>query len=128
MKNASVKRCVAIGIFDGVHRAHARILSRVVREAKNMKAVPAVLTFDPHPRKVLSGDHKNPPILMSLAHRLRTIASYGIRETKVIRFDARFSKVSREDFLEKTLVAKYGARFIAVGHDFRFGRPFSSFH
>ena len=115
------KRAVAIGIFDGVHRAHRLLIKRTVREAKKLKAVPAVVTFDPHPRKVLSGDHKNPPILMSLEHRLRLFKSLGIRETRVVPFTKRFSQFPAEDFLERFLVKKLGACFLAVGHDFRFG-------
>lgn len=116
------KRCIAIGIFDGVHRGHASILHRVVRGARRLKATPAVLTFDPHPRKVLSGDRKNPPILMSLEHRLRVIASLGIREVVVVHFEKKFSRVTREAFLERDLVGRLGAKMLGVGHDFRFGR------
>ncbi len=121
-RSGGKKRCIAIGIFDGVHRGHADILRRVVREAKKLKAIPAVLTFDPHPRKVLSGDHKNPAILMSLEHRLRTIAALGIKEVFVVRFDRKFSLIPHQKFLKDTLVKKLGAKMLAVGHDFRFGR------
>lgn len=110
-----------MGIFDGVHRGHANILRRVVSDAKRLKATSAVLTFDPHPRKVLSGDHKNPAILMSLEHRLRTIASLGIKEVFVIRFDRKFSLIPYQKFLKSILVKKLGVKMLAVGHDFRFG-------
>ena len=116
------KRCLAIGIFDGAHRAHARILRGVVREAKRTRARSAVLTFDPHPQKVLSGDHKNPLILMSLAHRLRVIASFGVAEAVVVPFNKKFSRVDRDTFLEKYLIDRLGVKMLAVGHDFRFGR------
>jgi riboflavin kinase / FMN adenylyltransferase len=116
------ERSVAIGIFDGVHRAHRRILERVVREARKSGAVPAVVTFDPHPQKVLSGDRKNPPILMSLEHRLRVIASLGVREAIVVKFDRKFAGTPRERFLEDLLVGRAGMRFLGVGHDFRFGK------
>ena len=116
------KRCVAVGIFDGVHRAHARILAHAMSAAKKTRTVPAVLTFDPHPQKVLSGDHKNPPILTSLAHRLRAMAALGIAEAVVVRFDRRFARTDRADFLERDLLDRLGVRMLAVGHDFRFGR------
>ncbi len=103
-------RRVAIGIFDGVHRAHAKIL----------RHVDTVLTFDPHPRKVLSGDHKNPPILMSLEHRLRVIESLGVKEAVVVLFDRKFSLMGRADFLNN-LLDRLGMTTLAVGHDFRFG-------
>jgi len=116
------RRSVAIGIFDGVHLAHRRILKNAIRAAKTNHAVPLVVTFDPHPQKVLSGNKKNPPILMSLEHRLRVMASLGIEEALVVRFDKKFSKMTREVFLRSRLLGRLGMVSLAVGHDFCFGR------
>lgn len=116
------RRSVAIGIFDGVHLAHRRILKNAIRAAKTKRAVSTVVTFDPHPQKVLSGNKKNPPILMSLEHRLRVMASLGIEEAVVVRFDKKFSKMTREVFLHGRLLGRLGMISLAVGHDFCFGR------
>ena len=116
------RRSVAIGIFDGVHRAHQTILKGAVRAAKKNRAGSLVVTFDPHPQKVLSGNKKNPPFLMSLEHRIRVMESLGIQETLVVRFDKKFSRISREVFLRGLLVGRAGMISLGVGHDFRFGR------
>ena len=62
-------RALAIGIFDGVHRGHRLILKKALASAKKMRTASMVITFDPHPQKVLSPKHLNSKILMSLRHR-----------------------------------------------------------
>ncbi len=115
-------RAVAVGIFDGVHRGHLRILRRAISEAKALGGRSMAVTFDPHPAKVLLGRGQNPPIILSLAHRLRLLERAGIDETLVVRFDRRFSRIPRETFLDELLLGRLGMRSLAVGKDFRFGR------
>ncbi len=114
-------RAVAIGIFDGVHRGHQKILKAMLRQASQKKLTPLVLTFDPHPIKILKPSAAH-PIIMSLAHRLRFLESMGIQETLVIYFDKKFAAISHPDFLTKLLIKKLGMKSLSVGHDFRFGR------
>ncbi len=115
-------RAVAIGIFDGVHRGHQKILKAVVQEARRRKIIPAAVTFDPHPAKILYPTREfHPTILMSLAHRLKTLERFGIRETFVVRFSKKFSKISHNDFLKKILLETLKMRMVSVGSDFRFG-------
>ncbi len=111
-------RALAIGIFDGVHLGHRKIINKITRRRGEM---PAVVTFDPHPGKILHPKEFHPTILMSLEHRLRVLESLGVREAFVIRFNRRFSGISHERFLKDTLLGCLGARFISVGDDFRFG-------
>ena len=113
-------RCVAIGIFDGVHRGHQKILLQALKDARRIHAEPMVVTFEPHPSKVLRPDMSQ-PILMSLAHRLRFFEKMGIKETLVIRFDRAFSKISHRFFLNELLCKQLGMRSLSVGEDFRFG-------
>ena len=115
------KRCVAIGVFDGVHRGHQKILKQVVRDARRRHASPMAITFEPDPMKVLKPGAAH-PILISLAHRLSFFEKMGFREALVIRFNRRFSKISHEIFLKRLLLKKLGMVSLAVGHDFRFGR------
>lgn len=111
-------RAVAIGIFDGVHLGHRKIIAKITRRRGE---VPAVVTFDPHPGKILHPKEFHPTILMSLDHRLKVLGSLGVREVFVIRFNRRFSKISHGYFLKNTLLDRLGARFFSVGDDFRFG-------
>ncbi len=116
------KRCIAIGIFDGVHRAHQLILKKTIEAARKSKALSMIVTFEPHPVKILSGNKKNPPILMSLDHRLDRMKYLGLDEALVIAFNKKFAKIPHEDFLHQFLLNKLKMSCLAVGHDFRFGK------
>ncbi len=119
---APAERAVAIGVFDGVHRGHRRILERMLRDAKRYGISPTVITFDPHPVKILAPKKFHPTILMSLEHRLHFFESIGIHETVVVPFTKKFASIAREEFFESLLLKKIGARSLTVGRDFRFGK------
>lgn len=108
------KAVVALGVFDGVHLGHRRILKEAVRTARRIKGVSVALTFHPHPRKEQS--------LYSLKHRLNLIAELGIDACIVIKFSRSFSGISAGNFIKNILVAKIGAKFIYVGKNFKFGK------
>jgi riboflavin kinase / FMN adenylyltransferase len=110
---------IAVGSFDGVHRGHQAILQQVVEEAHARGVAAAVLTFEPLPREFFARDL--PPVrLTSLAERVALLADCGVDITYVERFDARFAAISADDFAMR-LRRCYGAHWVMVGHDFRFG-------
>ncbi len=111
---------LAIGNFDGLHLGHQQILQRVSERARQSNCLAAVLTFYPHPAKVLRPADA-PPLLMTLDQRLAAIATMGIDAALVIRFDAEFAKISPEDFARRYVAEAMHARFVAVGANFRFG-------
>src|SRR3990172_4951043 len=82
-----VRPVLALGNFDGVHRGHRKILDRVRRVAGERGATPVVMTFDPHPPRVVRPD-KAPPLLMTTAQRLEAIASAGLQGAAIVRFTA----------------------------------------
>ena len=108
------KPVVALGVFDGVHRGHLRILKAAADKAKRIKGTSTVVTFFPHPQKEKS--------LYSLEHRLKLIRALGIGVCIVIKFTKAFSRISAEDFVKDVLADKIGARYVYVGRNFRFGR------
>jgi len=110
---------IAIGSFDGVHLGHAEILARVAGEAGTRYLDPAVLTFEPLPREFFSPETA-PARLTSLAERLAQIARHGIRTAFLERFDAAFAALTPDAFCVR-LRQNYGARWVMVGPDFRFG-------
>src|SRR3989338_4021086 len=116
----SKPRCLAIGVFDGVHRGHQKILSRLLADAERTRSESMAVTFEPHPIKVFN-PKVNPPILISLRHRLRFFEKMGIRETLVIPFNKRFSKITHQKFLHQLLLARLGMKALSVGEDFCFG-------
>jgi len=108
------KPVVALGVFDGLHRAHKEILKYVAKLSRQIKGQSLVVTFWPHPQKQES--------LYSLEHRLRLIAEIGIDVCIVIKFNRIFSQIQAEDFVKNILVKKIGAAYICVGRNFRFGK------
>ena len=108
------KPVVALGVFDGLHLGHRRILKAVADKAKRIKGTSIVVTFWPHPQREGS--------IYSLEHRLRLISEVGIDICVVIRFNKRFSQIPAEDFIRDILVNKIGAQYIYVGRNFRFGK------
>jgi len=108
------KPVVALGVFDGVHLGHRKILDAAVDKARRIKGTSMAVTFWPDPHKEQS--------LYSLEHRLRLMASIGIKVCIVIKFNQKFSRISAEDFIRDILVKKIGAQYIYVGRNFRFGK------
>lgn len=108
------KPVVALGVFDGMHLGHRRILKAVADKAQRIKGTSMVVTFWPDPHKEKS--------LYSLEHRLRLIESIGIDVCIVIKFNRTFSGISAENFIKGILVKKIGVQYIYVGRNFKFGR------
>lgn len=110
---------VTVGVFDGVHRGHARILGEVQRFAGEVGGQAVVVTFRNHPEMVLRGD--DPPFLVSLEHRLVLFARHGMDAAVVLRFDDALSCLAPEVFVREVLHGKLGARGVVLGYDQRFG-------
>jgi len=112
---------VAIGIFDGLHQGHQKLIRKTLQRAQATGGTPMVLTFYPHPVNVLRPDIRV-PLIVSLDHRLELIKRFGIRVCIVVRFTKSFSNISPQKFVEQYLVRKLGVCEVIVGDDFRFGR------
>ncbi|HTZ98955.1 MAG TPA: bifunctional riboflavin kinase/FAD synthetase [Candidatus Aquilonibacter sp.] len=111
---------VTVGNFDGVHLGHQSILATVCEFARRTQCKSAVLTFSPHPARVLRPDQA-PPLLMTLEQRLDAIRECGIDAAFVLHFDPQLAAVSAEDFVRRLLVDTMRARAVFVGGNFRFG-------
>ncbi|MDX2268642.1 MAG: bifunctional riboflavin kinase/FAD synthetase [Bryobacter sp.] len=111
---------IAIGNFDGVHLGHREILRRTEQIAADEGLAPAVLTFSPHPRKLLRPEAKTLH-LDSLEGRLEKIRNEGIREAFVLAFNHELASLTPEEFARQILVGALRARAVLVGDNFRFG-------
>jgi len=111
---------VTVGNFDGVHLGHQRILGTIHELARQADCKSAVLTFFPHPARVLR-PAEAPPLLMTLDQRLDAIRQLGIDAALVLPFDMQLAAVAPEDFARRFLVDTLHARTVLVGGDFRFG-------
>jgi riboflavin kinase / FMN adenylyltransferase len=113
--------CVlTIGNFDGLHLGHQRILETVVERARKLKICPAVLTFEPHPIRVLA-PNLAPKLISTLDQKLRLIESMGIELVLVAPFDPAFAALTPDAFIQTYLVDGLQTRLLCVGGNFIFG-------
>ena len=112
---------LALGNFDGVHRGHAKIIERVRRRASERGATAAVLTFDPHPPRVVRPD-KAPPLLMTQAQKLDALAAAGMDGAAIVRFTRELSRWDPDRFVRMVLVEWLHVKEVWVGANFLFGR------
>src|SRR5207302_2486065 len=120
-KSSDAPLALTIGNFDGVHRGHQAMLTRLIEGAEDLRLVPAVLTFEPHPREFFAPDSA-PPRLSTLRSKLEMFRVFGVATTVVARFDARLASLSPEAFIHEILEKGLNARWVLVGDDFRFGK------
>jgi riboflavin kinase / FMN adenylyltransferase len=111
---------VTIGVFDGVHRGHQRIVARAVESAAELGLPVVVVTFDPHPDEVVRpGTH--PPFLCTARRRSELLAGLGVAAVCVIPFTLEFSRLGPDEFVRAVLVDRLHAARVVVGENFRFG-------
>lgn len=111
---------VAIGNFDGLHLGHQRILRYLVKTAGEKGLVSLVLTFSPHPERVLEGGRI--AMIQTLAQRLEAIQASGVRAVLVASFDQGFAGLTTAEFVDRIIVSHLRSKEIVVGENFRFGR------
>jgi len=111
---------LALGNFDGVHRGHRKILERVRRVAGERGGTSVVMTFDPHPPRVVRPD-KAPPLLMTKAQKLEAIADAGVQGAAIVRFTTALSHWDPETFVRTVLVDWLHVSEVWVGANFLFG-------
>jgi riboflavin kinase/FMN adenylyltransferase len=111
---------LALGNFDGLHRGHAKIVERVVRRGTERSATPLILTFDPHPTRVVRPD-KAPPLLMTLDQKVEAVERMGIQGMAVVNFTEEIAGWDPEEFVRRVLVEWLRIAEVWVGANFLFG-------
>ena len=113
-------RHLAIGVFDGLHLGHRAVIGRALAAARDDGGTAAMVTFDPHPARVLRPETA-PLLLTHTAHKLALAAELGVREAVVVAFDAAFCRLAAADFARALTRACGTGGSVAVGRDWRFG-------
>jgi riboflavin kinase/FMN adenylyltransferase len=111
---------LTIGNFDGVHYGHRRILRRVRELADSRRWKASVLTFDPHPTRVVAPD-RSPLLMTTPERRAELMRREGIEQVLILPFTSELAQLAPEDFVRRILIDRLGARAVLVGDNFRFG-------
>jgi len=112
---------LAIGVFDGMHRGHQAVISTSTSHARSGNGTPLVVTFDPHPVKVLRPNDA-PHLLTATEHKIALIRDLGVDHLLVINFDKKFAATAPEKFVEQLVAHSKPLREICVGHEWSFGK------
>ncbi len=112
---------LTLGNFDGVHRGHQALLARVCQRATLLGGTSIVVTFDPHPLKILAPE-KCPPLITTTQQKIRLLERYGIALTCCFSFTREFANQEAEEFVEEILYKRIRVKEVYVGYDFAFGK------
>jgi riboflavin kinase/FMN adenylyltransferase len=116
-----VRPVLTLGNFDGVHLGHQALLERVVKDARSSGGRSVVLTFEPHPLKLLAPE-RAPRLILTHKDKMALLQSFGVDVVMIQAFDAAFAAVEAETFARHYLFRRLGVRKMWVGSDLRFGR------
>jgi riboflavin kinase / FMN adenylyltransferase len=112
---------LAIGVFDGVHLGHQAVISTSARHAREAGGTPVVVTFDPHPAKVLRPNDA-PHLLTATQHKIALIRDLGVAHLLVLHFDQQFAATAPDEFVRQLVTNSRPLREICVGHEWSFGK------
>ncbi|MGQ1787322.1 MULTISPECIES: bifunctional riboflavin kinase/FAD synthetase [unclassified Saccharicrinis] len=113
---------VTIGMFDGVHLGHTKLLEHLVQRAKETNGNSAVLTFWPHPRLVLNKEPQTLQFITTLDEKTKIISEFGIDYLILLPFNKELANLTAEKFIENFLIAKINMSHLVVGYNHRFGK------
>ncbi len=114
------KRYVALGVFDGVHLGHQKLIKQTVDKARKNDGISMVATFDPHPDKIIKPE-SNVFLLTTLEERISLIKDSDVDVFLIIKFNKMMSKMPPEDFISKILVDSLQVKEVFVGFNYKFG-------
>ena len=119
--NLNKKYFITVGTFDGVHLGHQKIITHLVKKAKQKNCGTLLLTFDPHPRKVVQPSNA-PMLLQTIEERSEILSKLGLEIIFVQPFTKAFSKLNAEEYVKDILVNQLNVEHLLVGYNHRFGR------
>lgn len=116
------KSILTIGSYDGLHRGHQAIVNKVVTTSRTLNLKSVVITFDPHPKQVLTTTYGNKfETLISIDKKIELLEKMGVDVTLIIPFDKTFSKTTAEEFINNVIINYFHPSKIFIGYDHHFG-------
>jgi len=116
------KAVITIGTFDGVHLGHRQVISKLKEEARAIDGETVIITFHPHPRKIVSSAILGIRLINTLDEKIQLLSALGIDHLVVVPFTEAFANQPAEDYIKDFLVDKFQPHTIIIGFDHRFGR------
>lgn len=113
---------ITIGTFDGVHTGHARILEQLRQEAARIDGETVIVTFYPHPRKIVKGGSEQIRLINTLEEKIQLLSWLQIDNLVIVPFTENFSQLTAEEYIKDFLLAKFHPHTVIIGYDHRFGK------
>lgn len=113
---------ITIGTFDGVHRGHQQIIRQLKQEAQKINGETVIITFHPHPRKIISSVPGDIKLLSTLKEKEFLLEKAGIDNLVIVSFNYQFANLSPEKYIEDFLMKNFRPHAIIIGYDHRFGK------
>ena len=113
---------ITIGTFDGVHTGHARILEQLRQEAARIDGETVIVTFYPHPRKIVKGGSEEIRLINTLEEKIQLLSWLQIDNLVIVPFTEAFSQLTAEEYIKDFLLAKFHPHTVIIGYDHRFGK------
>ena len=113
---------VTVGTYDGLHRGHRKIIERMKSRAAAVGGETVVITFFPHPRRVLYADSKDLKLILTNERKYKLLEAFGIDHLIIIPFTKKFASKSAKEFVEEILVDKLKLHTLVIGYDHHFGK------
>jgi riboflavin kinase/FMN adenylyltransferase len=116
------KAVVTIGTFDGVHIGHQQILTQLKQEAEHIQGETVIITFHPHPRKVVAAGQAPVYLINTIEEKIELLEKNGIHNLVIVPFTETFSQQSPSEYIEHFLMEKFHPHTVIIGYDHRFGK------
>lgn len=113
---------ITVGTFDGVHKGHQRIISKLNSLAKKHHGESILITFHPHPRFVINPKDTSLKLINTLEEKISLLKEYGIDNLVIVPFTKAFSEISAEEYVAEFLLKHFKPKVIAIGYDHHFGK------
>jgi riboflavin kinase/FMN adenylyltransferase len=112
---------ITIGTFDGVHEGHRKIISSLVNQARKVNGESVIITFDPHPRKVVKPD-ESLQLINTLEEKIELLTATGIDHLVIVSFTKEFADLTAKQYISDFLIKNFQPNTIIIGYDHHFGK------